>query len=48
MDLAKMRWSGVHHLIAYCLNNSCPHQAIINVSGYPDALELTSDRDGRL
>ena len=25
----------VHHLIAYCLNNACRHQAIIDVSSYP-------------
>ena len=26
---------GVHHLIAYCLNNACRHQAVIDVSSYP-------------
>jgi hypothetical protein len=35
MDLANMRRQGVHHLIAYCLNDSCRHQALINVSSYP-------------
>jgi hypothetical protein len=36
MDLANMRRQGVHHLIAYCLNDSCRHQALIDVSSYPD------------
>jgi hypothetical protein len=35
MDLANMRRQGVHHLIAYCLNDSCRHQAMIDVSSYP-------------
>jgi hypothetical protein len=35
MDLANMREQGVHHLIAYCLNDSCGHQALIDVSKYP-------------
>jgi hypothetical protein len=26
---------GVHHLIAYCLNDFCRHQAIVDVSKYP-------------
>ncbi len=33
--LGNMRELGVHHLIAYCLNNSCRHQALIDVSSYP-------------
>jgi hypothetical protein len=32
MDLANMREQGVRGLIAYCLNGSCRHQAIIDVS----------------
>jgi hypothetical protein len=28
MDLANMRRQGVHHLVAYCLNDSCRHQAL--------------------
>jgi hypothetical protein len=32
MDLGNMRRQGVHHLIAYCLNDSCRHQALIDVS----------------
>jgi hypothetical protein len=35
MDLANMRRQGVHSLIAYCLNDSCRHQAMIDVSSYP-------------
>jgi hypothetical protein len=35
MTLGNMRELGVHHLIAYCLNDSCRHQAIIDVSSYP-------------
>ena len=35
MDLANMRRQGVHHLIAYCLNDACRHQAVIDVSSYP-------------
>jgi hypothetical protein len=35
MDLENMRRQGVQHLIAYCLNDSCRHQAIIDVSSYP-------------
>jgi hypothetical protein len=35
MDLANMRQQGVHHLIAYRLNDACRHQAVIGVSKYP-------------
>ena len=35
MTLANMRELGVHNLIAYCLNNSCRHTALIDVSSYP-------------
>ncbi len=34
MDLANMRPQGVHHLIAYCHNDPCRHQAVIDVSSY--------------
>jgi hypothetical protein len=34
MDLANMRRQGVHHLIAYCLNDACRHQAIIDVGPF--------------
>ena len=35
MDLANMYEQGVHHLIAFCLNDACRHQALIDVSSYP-------------
>jgi hypothetical protein len=35
MDLANMRHQGVRHLIAFCLNDACRHQAVIDVSAYP-------------
>jgi hypothetical protein len=35
MDLANVRRQGVRSLIAYCLNDACRHQAIIDVSSYP-------------
>ena len=31
MTLGNMREQGVYHLIAFCLNDSCRHQAVINV-----------------
>ena len=34
MTLGNMCELGVHHLIAYCLNEACRHQAIIDVSSY--------------
>jgi hypothetical protein len=36
MDLANMRREGVRNLIAYCLNDSCRHQALIDVSSCGD------------
>ncbi len=38
MTLANMRELGVHNLIAYRLNDSCPHTALIDVSSYPARL----------
>ena len=35
MTLGNMRQQGVHHLIAFCLNDACRHQALIDVSSYP-------------
>jgi hypothetical protein len=37
-----MREQGVHHLIAYRLNDSCRHQALIDVSSYADDVEVPS------
>jgi hypothetical protein len=31
MDLANMRRQGVRTLMAYCLNDACRHQAVIQV-----------------
>jgi hypothetical protein len=35
MTLGNMYEQGIRHLIAYCHNDACRHQAIIDVSGYP-------------
>jgi len=35
MDLANVREQGVRNLIAYCHNNACRHQEVIDVSRYP-------------
>jgi hypothetical protein len=40
MTLGNMRELGVHHLIAYCLNDACRHQALIDVSSYPAETEV--------
>jgi hypothetical protein len=44
MTLGNMRVQGVRNLIAYCLNDACRHEALIDVSGYPDAIEVRSWR----
>jgi hypothetical protein len=43
MDLANMRRQGVCHLIAYCLNDACRHQAIIDVSKYRNDMALAGN-----
>jgi hypothetical protein len=40
MNLTNMREQGVHHLIAFCLNDACRHQALIDVSMYPGDVEV--------
>jgi hypothetical protein len=40
MDLANMRRQGVQHLIAFCLNDACRHQALIDVSSHPADTEV--------
>ena len=40
MDLANMRRQGVRRLIAYCLNDACRHQAVIEVWSYPPETEI--------
>jgi hypothetical protein len=42
MTLGNMRGLGVHRLIASCLNDACQHQALIDVSAYPDDVEMPS------
>jgi hypothetical protein len=42
MTLGNMRRQGVRHLIASCLNYACRHTALIDVSGYPDMIEVQS------
>jgi hypothetical protein len=39
MTLGNMRALGVQNLIAYCLNDACRHQALIDVSSYRDAVD---------
>ena len=45
MTLGNMRELGVHHLIAYCLNDACRHQALIDVSSYPADTEVPYSRN---
>jgi hypothetical protein len=40
MDLENMRRQGVRNLIAYCLNDACRHQALIEVWSYPANTEI--------
>jgi hypothetical protein len=42
MTLGNMRRLGVHHLIGFCLNDACRHQALIDVSTYPEDVEVPS------
>jgi hypothetical protein len=42
MTLGNMRELGVPHLIAFCLNDACRHQALIDVSAYGDDVEVPS------
>jgi len=37
-----MRHLGVQHLIAYCVRDACRHQGLIDVSMYPDDVEVRS------
>jgi hypothetical protein len=39
MNARNMRELGVH-LIAFCHNDACGHQALIDVSGYLDVIEI--------
>ena len=40
IDLANMRRQGVRTLIAYCLNDACRHQALVEVWSYPANTEI--------
>jgi hypothetical protein len=40
MTLGKMRQIGVQMLFAYCLNNACRHSALVDVSRYPNEVEV--------
>jgi transposase len=40
MDLDNMRKQGVTRLIAYCLNDACRRQALIEVWSYPANTEI--------
>jgi len=40
MTLGNMRALGVQRLIASCLNSSCRHDGLIEVSKYPDDTEV--------
>jgi hypothetical protein len=42
MTLGNMRRLGVQRLIASCLNDACRHQGLIDVSKYPDDVEVPS------
>jgi len=42
MTLANMYEQGLHHLIAYCLNDACRHQALIDVWKFPLETSPTS------
>jgi len=42
MTLGNMRQLGVHHLLTTCLSDACRHQGLIDVSKYPDDIEVPS------
>jgi hypothetical protein len=42
MTLGNMRELGVHRLVASCLNDSCRHTALIDVSSFPAGTEIPS------
>jgi hypothetical protein len=45
MDLANMRRQGVRTLIAFCLNDACRHNAVIEVWSYPPETEIAYFRN---
>jgi hypothetical protein len=42
MTLGNMRALGVQQLVATCLNDACRHQGLIDVSTFPDDVEVPS------
>jgi hypothetical protein len=42
MTLGNMRALGVQWLLAYCLNPSCRHEGLIDMSKYPADAEVLS------
>jgi hypothetical protein len=42
MTLGNMRQLGMQRLVATCLNDACRHQGLIDVSKYPDDIEVPS------
>jgi hypothetical protein len=44
MTLGNMRELGVQKLIAFCLNDACRHQALIDVSSYDTEVPYFRDK----
>jgi hypothetical protein len=40
MTLGNMRQLGVRNLVAFCLNDACRHEGLIDVSSYPAETEV--------
>jgi len=40
MTLGNMRRLGVQRLVAYCIRDACRHEGLIDVSKYPDDVEV--------
>jgi hypothetical protein len=47
MTLGNMRDLGVQRLVAYCLNDACRHEGLIDVSKYPADTEVPWFRSRR-
>jgi hypothetical protein len=48
MTLGNMRQLGVQHLVAYCHNDACRHQAPTDVSSDPDDVEVLVQRSDQM
>jgi hypothetical protein len=44
MTLGNMRERGVQNLIAFCLNDACRQQALIDVASYPAETQLAAGK----